>query len=169
MALQAISGTGGRRFFPHPQLGGLHQRRAAGVVIIFDLAVEALEALGGDDLAALLNRPHRARALAQMARIAAFGTALEHIDEVQPVEDRQKAAERTQKAAIGPFGEKPDRQQDTSVDHIRPGTGEFRDDGGLERFDLGGSSRRVQLGHHQHQHHGGGDVFAEPQALLQGG
>src|SRR6266705_606006 len=42
------------------QLGGPHQRRAALVVIVFDLAIEALEALGSLDLAARLDRAHRA-------------------------------------------------------------------------------------------------------------
>src|SRR6266550_2867278 len=39
------------------QLGGLHQRRTPRLVIIFDLAVEALKALGGDDLARGFYRP----------------------------------------------------------------------------------------------------------------
>src|SRR5438132_13009400 len=42
------------------QLGGPDQRRAALVVVVFDLAIEALEALGGLDLATRLDRAHRA-------------------------------------------------------------------------------------------------------------
>src|SRR5882724_4535722 len=67
------------------QLGGPHQRRAALVVIVFDLAIQALEALGSLDLAARLDRAHWARALAEVTRIAAFGTALEQIDEMQTI------------------------------------------------------------------------------------
>src|SRR5947208_16394741 len=54
------------------QLGGLHKRRTPRLVIIFDLAVEALEALGGDDFARRLDRPHGTGAFAQMAGTAAF-------------------------------------------------------------------------------------------------
>src|SRR5262245_35364084 len=78
------------------QLGGLRQRRAPLVVVIFDLAIEALKALGCDDPPGFLNRPHRARPLAQMAGIAALGTALEQIEEVQPVQEGQHSAQRTQ-------------------------------------------------------------------------
>jgi hypothetical protein len=52
------------RLTPDAQLGGLYERRAALVVVIFDLAVEALEALRGDDFAGLLDCPNRAGALA---------------------------------------------------------------------------------------------------------
>src|SRR5262245_29520585 len=86
------------------QLGRPHQGRAALVVIIFDLAVEALEAFRGLDLAGRLDRPHRTGALTQMARAAAFGTALEQIEKVQPVERGEHAAERTEEAAIGALG-----------------------------------------------------------------
>src|SRR5262245_3540956 len=76
------------------QLGGPYQRRAALVVIIFVLAVEALEAFRGLDLAGRHDRAHRTRALAQMTRAAAFGTALEQIEEVQPIERCEHTAER---------------------------------------------------------------------------
>jgi len=57
-----ISGIdlGGRRFCGDTQFGGQHERRAALVVVIFDLAVHALEAFGRDDLAGFFNRPYRA-------------------------------------------------------------------------------------------------------------
>src|SRR4051794_34314820 len=128
----------GRRFCNSAQLGGLHERRAAFVVVILDLTIETLEALGRFDFAGLFDRPHRARAFAQMARTAAFGPALEQIEEMQPVQESQHATERTEEATIGPFGEQPDGEQGTGIEHKRPGAGEFRDDRGLERFDLGG-------------------------------
>src|SRR6476646_8682175 len=54
------------------QLHGLHQRRAPRLVIIFDLAIEALKALGGDDFPRRLDRPHWTGAFAQMTGTAAF-------------------------------------------------------------------------------------------------
>src|SRR5580693_7287586 len=61
-------------------LRGLHQRRTTLVIVILDLAVQALKALRGDDLARFLDRPHRAGALAQAARVAAFRAPLEEVD-----------------------------------------------------------------------------------------
>src|SRR5215470_5349172 len=87
------------------QLGGPDEWRAALLVIVFDLTIEALEAFGGLDLSARLDRPHRTRALAQMARAAAFGTALEQIEEVQPVKRREHAAKRAKEATISALGE----------------------------------------------------------------
>src|SRR5258708_3573075 len=148
-------------------LGGLHQRRTALVVVVLDLAIPALKAFRHVDLAARLDRPHRARALAQMARIAAFRTALEKVDQVHPVEGRQHAAKRTQETAIGALGEQPDGQQRAGIEHIRPGAGELRGDRGLERLDLGSGARSVDPAQHQGEHRGSRDVLAHPQALLQ--
>src|SRR5215471_18236893 len=104
------------RLGPPAQLRGGDERRAALVVVIFDLAIEALEAFGGLDLAGRRNRAHGARAFAQMARAAALGPALQEIEDVQPVEDREQAAERTEKPAISAFREEPDREQCTGID-----------------------------------------------------
>src|SRR5262245_45376704 len=92
-----------RRLYGSTQLGSLDQRRTALVVIIFDLAIHALEALGGDNLARLFDRPHRTGAFAQMAGITAFRPALEEIEKMQPVKERQHATKRTQETAVCPL------------------------------------------------------------------
>src|SRR5215468_9324409 len=115
---------------------GLYQWRAALVVVILDLTIQALKTFRHDNLAGRLNRPHRAGALAQMARIAAFRATLEKVDQVQPVEGRQHAAEWTQEAAIGALGEQPDPEQHPCIEHMGPGPRELRGDRGLERLDL---------------------------------
>ena len=102
-----------------------------------------------------------------MAGAAAFGAALEQIEEVQPVERRQYSTERAEKAAIGTLGKEPDCQERAGIDEIRPGARELRGDRGLERLDLDGGARGVDLGHHQQQHDAGGDVLAHPQPLLE--
>src|SRR6188768_115042 len=112
------------------------QWRAALVVEILDLAVETLEAFGRNDLAGLLDRPHRARGLAPAARAAAFGATAQPVEQMEAVERRQHAAERTEEAAIGALGEQADRQQRAGVEDVRPGARELRRDRGLERLDL---------------------------------
>src|SRR5262249_56795817 len=99
---------------------GLYKWRAALVVVIIDLTIQALKPYGHDNPAGRLNRPHRARPLAQMARIAAFRAALEKVDQVQPVEGRQHAAERTQETAIGALGEQSDPKQYPRIEHVGP-------------------------------------------------
>src|SRR5262245_9966224 len=130
------------------QLGGPHQWRAALVVIIFDLAIETLEAFRGLDLAGRLDRPHRTRSFTEVTGAAAFRTALEQIEQVQPVERGEHTAERTKEAAIGALGEKPDRQERAGIEEIRPGARELRGDRGLEWLDLDGGAGRIDLGHH---------------------
>src|SRR5262252_4044302 len=90
--------------------GGLHQRWTALIVVIFDLAIQALKAFRSDDLTGRRDRPHWTRPFAQMARTAAFGTALEQIEQMQPIEEREHTTKWTQEAAIGAFGEQADRQ-----------------------------------------------------------
>jgi len=58
---------------------------------------------------------------AKLAGRATFGATLQHIDEVQAVKQGQRAAERTEEPAIGPLGEKPDRQQEAGIDLVRQG------------------------------------------------
>src|ERR1700761_2434953 len=87
------------------------KRRATVIVKIFDLAIEALETLSHLDLAAARDRLDRTGHLAEMARAPAFGAPLQHIDEMQSVGERQHAAQRTQKAAVGTLGEEADHQQ----------------------------------------------------------
>jgi hypothetical protein len=101
----------GNRLCLAAQLGGLHQRRTPCLVIIFDLAVEALKTLGGDDFARRQNRPHGTRVFAQMAGTAALGTTLEPIEKVQPIKECEQPTQGTQEAAIGPFREQPNGQQ----------------------------------------------------------
>ena len=64
------------------------------IVIIFDLAIEALEAFGHVDFAGHRNRLDRTGMLAEMARTAAFGPPLQQINQMQPAGERQDAAER---------------------------------------------------------------------------
>ncbi len=71
-----------------------------------------------------------------MARTATLGTPLQQIDEMQSVGERQDAAKRTQKAAIGTLGEQANHKQRARVKDIRPRAGEMRRDGGVERFHL---------------------------------
>jgi hypothetical protein len=68
------------------QSGGTDERRTSRVVVVLDLAIEALKALGRNDLARRLDRPHRTSAFAQVAGTAAFGTTREQIEKVQPIE-----------------------------------------------------------------------------------
>ena len=107
------------------QLCRLRQRRAALVVIIFDLAIHALKALRRDDLAGRRNRPHGTRAFAQMAGATAFGTTFEQIENMQPIKKSEHAAEGTQEAAISALGEQPNCQQRSRIEHKGPGAREF--------------------------------------------
>src|SRR5262249_55727548 len=140
----------------------LRQRRTARVVIILDLAIQALKTFRRDDLAGRGDRPHRTRPLAQMARIAAFWATLEQVDQVQSVKERQYAAERTQEGEIGAWEKHPDRQQNTRVEHIGPSAGELGGNRSLERLDLGGGARGVDSSQYQRQHSHGGNVLAHP-------
>src|SRR4029077_14187713 len=74
-----------------------HQRRTSLLVKIFDLAIEALKALARDDLARRLDRSHGTRVFAQVAGTAAFGTPLEQVEQVQPIEECEHATQWTQK------------------------------------------------------------------------
>src|SRR5258706_15684868 len=58
------------------QPGGACQRRASRLVVVLDLAIETLEALGRDDFSRRLDRPHGTRVLAQVAGAAALRTPL---------------------------------------------------------------------------------------------
>src|SRR5258706_11900909 len=70
----AIVHSDGNGFCLAAELDGLHQRRASRLVIIFDLAIEALEALGGLGFFRLLHRPPPAGAVRQAARPSPFPT-----------------------------------------------------------------------------------------------
>src|SRR5258706_16182916 len=95
------------RFWLTAQLDALHQRRTSLLVMVFDLAIEALKALGREDFARRLDRPHGTRVFAQMAGTAAFGTTLEQIEKVQPIKECEHATQWTQEAAKGPLREQP--------------------------------------------------------------
>src|SRR5258706_5932186 len=117
----AIVHSDGNRLCLAAQLDGLHQRRASRLIIIFDLAIEALKALGGLDFPRRLDRPHRTGAFAQTTGTAAFGTTLEQIEKVQPIESCEQAAQGTEEEAIDALQGQPNGQKGTGPDHIRPG------------------------------------------------
>jgi len=125
-----------KRSFALSFLAGLHQWRAALIVIVFDLTVEALKTFRHDDLARALNRPDRARTLAQMAGIAAFGPTFKKVQKVQAIQNGQSPAERAQKPAECPFRKEADYQKDHRVNYIRQPAHEFGGDGGFERLDF---------------------------------
>src|SRR5262249_12672278 len=118
------------------QFSGAHQWRTSRLVVVLDLAIEALKALGGDNLACGFDRAYGTPALAQVAGAAAFGTTLQEIEQVQPIKQCEHTAQGAQEAAIGPLREQPDRQQTTGIEHVRPRTRESCGDRRLERFDL---------------------------------
>src|SRR5262245_10031922 len=148
-------------------LGGPHQWRTSRVVVILDLAIEALKALGRDDLAGGLDRAHGTSTLAEMAGAAAFGTTLQQIEQVQPIKQCEHATEWAQETAIGSLREESDGQQRTGIEHIWPCARESCGDRRLERLDLQRGPRWIDLRHHQREHSCGSDVLAHPQALLQ--
>src|SRR5690606_21765226 len=106
-------------------LAGPDQRRAAVIVVIFHLAIEALETFGHDDPATGFNGLDRAGTLAQMAAAgAAFGAALQESEQMQPVAQGEDAAERAEEAAKEALGEQAHDQQHQSIGDIGPGAGE---------------------------------------------
>src|SRR4029453_13185206 len=117
------------------QLGGAHQRWTSRLVVILDLAIEALKALGGDDPARGLDGAYGTPALAQVAGAAAFETTLQQIEQMQPIKQGEHAAEWTQKTAIRPLREESDGQQCTGIEHIWPRARESCGDRRLERLD----------------------------------
>src|SRR6185369_11841297 len=117
-------------------LDGACERRTSRVVVVLDLAIEALKALACDDVSRRFDRPHGTRVFAQVAGTSAFGTTLEQIEQVQPIEECEHATQWTQEAAIRPLREQPDRQQCTGIEHIRPRARESCADRRFERLDL---------------------------------
>src|SRR6185369_599118 len=117
-------------------LDGAYPRGTSRVVVILDLTIEALKTLACDDFSRRLDRPHRTRVFAQVAGTSAFGTTLEEIEHVQPIEECEHATEWAQEAAIDPLREESDGQQSTGIEHIRPRARESCSDRRLERLDL---------------------------------
>src|SRR6185503_8677027 len=85
--------------------GGAHQRQAPRVVVVLDLAIEALKALARDDPAARLDRADRTRVFAEVAGVAALGTPLEQVEQVQAIEECEQATQWTEEAAVRPLRE----------------------------------------------------------------
>src|SRR4051794_23624962 len=102
-----------------------------------------------------------------MARVAAFGPALEEIKEVKPIERGKNATKRAKESAIGTLREDADRQQYSRIELIGPCARKFRRNRSLERLNLGGGARAVDAGKHQHENRRGSDVFSHPQPLLE--
>ena len=136
------------------------------IVEIFDLAIEALETFGRFDFASNRNRLYRTGILAEVARIATLGTPLQQIDEMQSVGERQDATKRTQKAAIGTLGEEANHKHRARVKDIRPGAGEMRRDGGIERFYLRDARPRIDRERGEAEDERRRNILSKPQILL---
>src|SRR5579862_3342427 len=101
-----------------------------------------------------------------MAAAATFGAPLQQIDEMQSAGKRQHAAKRTQEAAIGTLGEEADHKQRACVKDIRPGAGEMRRDGGVERFQLRDARSLIERERGEAEDERGRNIFSKPQILL---
>src|SRR5579883_337718 len=112
------------------------ERRADMLVVIGHLAIEAEEALIHIDLAASPDRAHRAQGLAEMAGRAAFGAALQKVEEADAAQNGQAAAERAGEAAIEALDEKARAGEQQRIDDHRPFRHEAQDDRCLEGLDL---------------------------------
>src|ERR1700730_4114531 len=76
------------------------QRRADVIVVVGDLAVQAIEAFIHVDDATGLDRADRTDGLAMVAAAAAFRTAVEPIEYADAAEDGETTTERASKTAI---------------------------------------------------------------------
>src|SRR3984885_2905462 len=101
-----------------------------------------------------------------MARTPSFGAPLQQIEEMQSVGERQYPAQRTQKAAIGTLGEETDHEQRARVKDVRPGAGEMRRDGGVERFHLRNARPHIDRERGETEDERRRNILSKPQILL---
>src|SRR5262249_23643932 len=73
---------------------------------------------------------------------------------------------RTQKSAVGTLGEKPNDKQRARVKHIRPGAGEMRGDGGVERFHLRDARPHIDRECGEAENERRRNILSKPQVLL---
>src|SRR6202521_5355376 len=121
--------------------------RANVVVVVGDLAIQAIEALVHVDLASALDRPYRADAFAQPARRAALRMPFEPAEHANAAENGETAAERTGETAVETLDEQAGEHERERVARDRPLRHETQDDGRLERLDLG--SRHGEVPGHE--------------------
>ena len=80
--------------------------------------------------------------------------------------EREDAAQRTKKAAIGALCEEPDHQQRACVKDIGPGPREMRGDGGVEGLDLSEARACFDGQHGGPKDDSSRNIFSEPQIFL---
>src|SRR6202046_4365783 len=85
---------------------------------------------------------------------------------MQSVGERQDPAQRTQKAAIGTLGEETDHEQRARVKDVRPGAGEMRRDGGVERFHLRDARPYMDRERGETEDERRRNILSKPQILL---
>src|ERR1700728_1279002 len=86
---------------------------------------------------------------------------------MQSVGERQDPAQRTQKAAIGTLGEETDHEQRARVKDIRPGAGEMRRDGCVERFHLRDARPYIDRERGEAEDERRRNILSQPQIFLQ--
>ena len=153
----AAGGDGARRLLAF--LAQLDERHALAVVVVGDLAVEAVVALVGIDLAGGADRAHLALVGAGLAGAAALLAAAQPpVEYPKAPRERQRRAQRAEVLAEELAVEGGDRQQPAGVEYERPLAIEAQRECGLERFDLGVAHRlahrlqREAEQRDQHQH-----------------
>src|SRR5262249_42189164 len=112
------------------------QRRTDMIVVVGDLAVQAIEAFIHVDDAAGFDRADRADDLAMVAAAAAFRAAVKPIEHADASQDGETPAERAGEAAIEALDKYAGGDDHERVGDHRPFGHEAKDDGRLERFDL---------------------------------
>jgi hypothetical protein len=75
-------------------------RRADLIIIVGDLAVQAIETLIHVDLAALLDRTDRTDSFAVTTRVATLRMAAQPVEHADAAEDRKASSKRASEAAI---------------------------------------------------------------------
>jgi hypothetical protein len=75
-------------------------RRADVIIVVSDLAVQAIEALIHVDLAALLDRTDWTDTFAVMTRVATFRMAAQPVEHADAAEDGKASPKRASEAAI---------------------------------------------------------------------
>ena len=106
------------------------------VVVIDDLAVQAIDAFVLVDIAVRMNRLDRAAMFAHVALDTALMTALEPVEHLVLGRDCQGRTKGAQVAAKEAVDEQAGPEKDHRIKHKRPSPSELEGNGRLERFDL---------------------------------
>ena len=114
------------------------------VIVIGDLAIEAIKTFVHVNFAAPLDGAHRAHALADVALAATLGAALQPVEHAHAAQDRQARAQRADEAAIEALDEQPGAEQRHGIDNGGPRRVETERDRGLERLDAGPGDGQIE-------------------------